>query len=145
MKGYLLDVNTLLALAWPNHIQHRAAHTWFDRESERGWGTCSVTQIGFVRISSHPAFDHHVSTQEAFHKLREIVAFAAHDFWPEPSGGYANELFSRTLPRTLTHGTVTDGFLASVAAFNGGKLATFDKPLARVFPDCCVLIGGAKS
>ena len=25
---YLLDVNVLIALAWPNHVHHAAAHTW---------------------------------------------------------------------------------------------------------------------
>jgi toxin-antitoxin system PIN domain toxin len=141
MKGFLLDINTLLALTWPNHVQHRAAHEWFERESKEGWGTCSVTQIGFVRISSHPAFEHHVSIQEAFQKLKEIAAVPGHAFWPEPANGYAGEYLSHTVPRTLTHGMVTDGFLAGVAGSNGGKLATFDKALARAFPDCCVLVG----
>lgn len=141
MKGYLLDVNTLLALAWPNHVQHGAAHQWFRRESARGWGTCSVTQIGFVRISSHPAFAHHVSTQEAFGKLGEIIAVAGHRFWPEPAEGYANAFFAQTVPHVLTHGMVTDGYLASVAGFGGGKLATFDQALASALPKYCSLVG----
>lgn len=141
MKGYLLDTNVLLALAWPNHVQHPAAHEWFDRHAVEGWGTCSLTQLGFVRISSHPAFDFHVSTQEALEKLREIIAFPGHVFWPEAPGGYAHASLGRTLPRTLTHGMVTDAFLAGIAAFHGGKLATFDQPLARAFADCCAPIG----
>jgi len=141
MKGFLLDINTLLALAWPNHVQHGAAHTWFERESKQGWGTCSVTQIGFVRISSHPSFVHHVSTQEALEKLKEIAAAPGHAFWPEPEDGYTGGAFAHLVSRILTHGMVTDGFLAGVAKFNAGKLATFDKALARAFPDCCVLVG----
>ncbi|MGH7995119.1 MAG: TA system VapC family ribonuclease toxin [Opitutaceae bacterium] len=141
MKGFLLDVNTLLALAWPNHVQHRPANEWFERESKRGWGTCSVTQIGFVRICSHPAFEHHVSTQEALQKLKEIAAVPGHSFWPGPADGCASESLGHVAPRILTHGMVTDGFLAGVAKFNGGKLATFDKALARAFPDCCALVG----
>jgi len=144
MKGCLLDINTLLALAWPNHLHHRSAHEWFARESKRGWGTCSVTQLGFVRISSHPAFEHHVSAQEAFQKLKEIAAVPGHIFWPEPADGYASESLSQVVPKILTHSMVTDGFLAGVAKFNGGKLATFDKALARAFPDGCVLVGAAR-
>jgi toxin-antitoxin system PIN domain toxin len=144
MKGFLLDVNTLLALAWPNHVQHRTAHDWFEHESKRGWGTCSVTQIGFVRISSHPAFEHHVSTQEAFQKLWEIVAVPGHAFWPEPAKGCMNETMGPGLLGILTHGMVTDGFLAGIAAFNGGKLATFDRALVRAFSDSCILVGGAR-
>jgi toxin-antitoxin system PIN domain toxin len=144
MKGYLLDINTLLALAWPNHVQHRVAHEWFDLESKRGWGTCSVTQLGFVRISSHPAFEHHVTTQEAFQKLKEIAAVPGYSFWPEPTVGFASDSFSDAVARILTHGMVTDGFLAGVAKFNGGKLSTFDKALARAFPDCCTLVGSGR-
>jgi len=27
--SYLLDINVLLALAWPNHVHHGPALTWF--------------------------------------------------------------------------------------------------------------------
>ncbi len=134
MKGYLLDVNLLLALAWPNHAQHAKAHQWFAASHGRGWGTCMVSQMGFVRVSSNPAVAHHVSTQEALHKLQEIVKVPGHSFWSEPPDGYANAAFAKTNPNTLTHGMVTDGYLATVAAFHGGKLATFDRQLSRSFP-----------
>jgi toxin-antitoxin system PIN domain toxin len=143
MKGYLLDVNVLIALAWPNHPQHAIAHEWFERESPNGWGTCIVTQIGFVRVSSHPAIDHHVSTQEAWKKLLEIVALPSHSFWPEPSEGCRDKAFSKTLPSMLTHGLVTDGYLATVAAFHGGKFATCDRQLVRTFAQIAVLVGGS--
>lgn len=141
MKGYLLDINVLIALAWPNHLQHANAHDWFEREHASGWGTCAVTQIGFVRFSSHPAIGHHVSTQEALQKLSEIVTARGHAFWTEPPGGYGNPAFSRTAPLTLTHARVTDGFLATVAAFHGGRLATLDGQLARTFGDLATLVG----
>jgi toxin-antitoxin system PIN domain toxin len=141
MKGYLLDVNLLIALAWPNHPQHGAAHRWFGREHSTGWGTCTVTQIGFVRVSSHPAMEHHVSTQEAWHKLKEIVALPTHSFWEEPPGGCANDAFSKTIPNTLTHGLVTDGYLATVAAVHGGKVATFDRQLSRTFGSLASFVG----
>lgn len=37
MKVALLDVNVLLALAWPNHQHHVAAHRWFHDDGRRGW------------------------------------------------------------------------------------------------------------
>ncbi|HEY4989057.1 MAG TPA: TA system VapC family ribonuclease toxin [Opitutaceae bacterium] len=143
MKGYLLDVNVLIALAWPNHPQHATAHGWFGREHSEGWGTCMVTQIGFVRVSSHAAVEHHVSTQEAWRQLSEIASLPTHSFWSEPPDGCRNEVFLRTLPSILTHGGVTDGYLATVAAFHGGKLATFDRQLARTFGPLAVLVGRA--
>lgn len=140
MKGYLLDVNLLIALAWPNHPQHEKSHHWFAQARASGWGTCMVTQLGFVRVSSHPALAHPVSTPEALHKLAEIVAVPGHSFWAEPPGGYGHAAFAQTVPHTLTHGGVTDGYLATVAAFHRGKLATLDKQLTQSFGGLAVLI-----
>jgi predicted nucleic acid-binding protein len=50
----LLDVNVLLALAWPNHQFHAAALR--ELQPRRGrWATCALTQLGFIRLSSNPA------------------------------------------------------------------------------------------
>jgi predicted nucleic acid-binding protein len=32
----LLDVNVLIALAWPNHVHHDLAQTWFERNRRHG-------------------------------------------------------------------------------------------------------------
>ncbi len=50
----LLDVNTLVALAWDSHVHHHAARAWFAARSADGWATCPVTESGFVRVSSNP-------------------------------------------------------------------------------------------
>jgi predicted nucleic acid-binding protein len=44
----------LVALPWPNHVHHRAARVWFDREAGAGWASCPITQLGFVRVPSNP-------------------------------------------------------------------------------------------
>ena len=31
----LLDVNVLVALAWPNHVHHTQAHRWFSARMPR--------------------------------------------------------------------------------------------------------------
>jgi len=51
----LLDVNVLLALAWPTHVHHAAAHRWFAENHAMGWATCPLTQLGFVRLGIQPA------------------------------------------------------------------------------------------
>lgn len=51
--SYLLDVNVLLALAWPNHVHHFASRTWFASSHSSGWLTCSITESGFIRVSSN--------------------------------------------------------------------------------------------
>ena len=34
MSAHLLDVNVLIALAWPSHAHHEAAHHWFSLGNE---------------------------------------------------------------------------------------------------------------
>src|SRR5260221_1504544 len=50
----LLDVNVLVAMAWPNHQFHLAARQALETNPDR-WATCALTQLGFVRLSSNPA------------------------------------------------------------------------------------------
>lgn len=54
MSVGLLDINVLIALAWPAHVHHAPAHDWFLRHHHHGWATCPLTQLRFVRISSNP-------------------------------------------------------------------------------------------
>ena len=54
MAVSLADINVLIALAWPNHECHQAAHEWFAAHAADGWATCPMTQCGFVRLSSNP-------------------------------------------------------------------------------------------
>ena len=56
MNTALLDVNILTALLWPAHEHHDAAHRWFRARARGRWATCPLTQLGFVRIVSNPAF-----------------------------------------------------------------------------------------
>ena len=50
----LLDVNVLLAIAWPNHQFFPTARKRL--ESHRGrWATCALTELGFIRLSAQPA------------------------------------------------------------------------------------------
>ena len=37
---FLLDVNVLIALIDPAHIQHDAAHEWFAAYGQQSWATC---------------------------------------------------------------------------------------------------------
>ena len=142
MKGHLLDVNTLLALAWEDHVHHGAAHRWFAAHHRDGWATSALTQLGFVRLSAHPKFSAQpVTPAVALDALCQMAATqAGHVFFAEPRRGLlggardptaVDDLFAQA----LGHGAVTDAFLVLVAKGNDGKLATFDRGVARLFPD----------
>ena len=138
MKGYLLDANVLIALAWPNHTEHERVQEWFARERGKGWGTCIVTQLAFVRVSCNSTVPHHVSPSAAQRYLGEITSLPDHSFWAEPAQGYAHAAFARALP-IMSHVSVTDAYLATLALIHGGKLATLDQQLARAFDSVVVV------
>lgn len=126
MKPALLDTNVLLALAWPNHQHHASAHRWFRAEAQHGWATCALTQLGFVRLSSNPAYTPAaVPPQEAASLLRELLSHKQHRFWPSPAA---------TRPaiflRTLGHQQVNDAYLIEVARRQRGRLITLDAKLS---------------
>jgi uncharacterized protein len=123
----LLDVNVLLAIAWPNHQFHAAAIAALS--SQNRWATCALTQLGFIRLSSNPAAIPTAKTpQEATGLLARLVADSLHtylDSLPAPVSEDCKEAF-RNL---LGHQQVTDAYLLRLAAVNGAVVVTFDRRL----------------
>ncbi len=56
MTAFLLDVNVLIALVDPAHVQHEQAHDWFARVGQRAFATCPITENGLLRIVGHPKY-----------------------------------------------------------------------------------------
>jgi toxin-antitoxin system PIN domain toxin len=129
----LLDVNLLIALAWPNHVHHRTALRWFNRHRKSGWATCPMTQSGFVRVSSNA----HIlpgarSPREALALLRRIVELPNHVFWEDDISIAASDLVDET--KLLGHRQIADAHLLAVALRHGGQLATLDRGLTQFAP-----------
>jgi toxin-antitoxin system PIN domain toxin len=121
----LLDTNILLALAWPNHQYHAQAHVWFVAESKNGWATCSLTQLGFIRLSTNPKYtENAVSPQEAAALLHEWTRLKTHKFWESP-GADDPSIYSRA----TGHQQINDAWLVQAARRNSGRLVTFDSRL----------------
>jgi toxin-antitoxin system PIN domain toxin len=135
MKGYLLDINVLLALTWPHHVHHQTAHAWFEKKNSFGWATCLVTHLGFVRLSSHPSFSSQARPpHEAFDMLRKFCALKHHHFWSEPPLGLLHQTRHPVYDKVLTHNHVTDAYLVNLAAYHHGRVATFDQTMEKIFP-----------
>lgn len=125
MKPGLLDANVLLALAWPTHQHHAAAHLWFRRESRHGWATCALTQLAFVRLSSNPSYSEDaVSPQDAATLLLQLTAHATHRYWKDLPAVDAGILRHAT-----GHQQVMDAYLAGLARHHKGRVVTFDTRL----------------
>lgn len=122
MKPALLDTNVLLALVWPNHQHHAAAHAWFHAQSRYGWATCAFTQLGFVRLSSNPAYTPGaVLPREAAAVLHGLLAHKKHRFWPSPAADKP-----ALYEQALGHQQVNDAWLVEVARRQRGRLVTLD-------------------
>ena len=138
MTTYLLDVNVLIALVDPAHVQHDAAHNWFGRLGHLAWATCPLTENGLLRIVGNPRYPNSPGTPAAVaNSLAALRALPGHVFWADdislmdPAWVDANRL--------LSHGQVTDSSLLALAHAHQGQLASFDR---RLVVDA-VLGGGA--
>ena len=127
----LLDVNFLVALAWPNHIHHEVAVAWFENNHERGWATCPPTQSGFVRVSSNQKIIAEArSPREAIALLRQLTGLESHEFWADKIAIASSEYVDAV--RIVGYRQVTDAHLLALARDNGGKLVTFDRGIGNV-------------
>lgn len=132
--GFLLDVNVLIAMAWPTHRAHQTVHEWLSRHARLGWATCPLTQIAFVRILSNPAFSPtSLTPANALALLQANLNHPAHAFWPDAlSFTQALEPFA---PRLAGHQQVTDAYLLGLAMHKKAKLATMDRSLSALLPE----------
>lgn len=130
MSVALLDVNILIALFDPAHVNHEDAHRWLDVHGKKGWAVSPTTIGGCVRILSNPAYpSFRVRPDEVMERLREFCSSPNQHFWndtvhlldaavirPELIGGYKN---------------ITDVCLLALACRNNGRLVTFDRSISR--------------
>ena len=121
----LPDVNTLVALAWPNHVHHEAARSWFAANRTGGWATCAVTEAGFVRVScNRTAVGQEVTALDAIALLRKMRCRGSHSFWSHNRS--ITSLPDEVLTRIQGYRQITDAVLVALAMQQGGRLATFD-------------------
>jgi toxin-antitoxin system PIN domain toxin len=134
VKTALLDINILTALLWPAHEHHDVAHAWFARRADARWATCPLTQLGFVRIVSNPAFSRDaLSSAEALALLAGNVAHPGHEFWADSL--QVRTAVKRMEPRLQGYKQLTDAYLLAVAHRRRGVLATFDRGLRTLAGD----------
>jgi uncharacterized protein len=124
----LLDVNALVALAWNSHVHHVPVRAWFGAHGDSGWATCSVTESGFVRVSSNPkVLPSAISVDAARDVLRGLRRAGDHRFLPNDVS-----LVDEDLPRVLGHRQVTDAVLLALARRHETRLVTFDAAIAEL-------------
>jgi toxin-antitoxin system PIN domain toxin len=121
----LLDVNVMVALFDPDHVHHDVAHDWFAGQREHGWATCPLTENGFLRVLSNPAY-HEASLRAGWvaDRLRTFRESGRHVFWPDAVSLADERLFDLA---SVTHRQISDVYLLGLAKRMRGVLATFDR------------------
>jgi toxin-antitoxin system PIN domain toxin len=130
VSQHLLDVNVLVAMAWPRHTSHAAVQKWLGRHADDGWASCPLTQAGFARIVSNPAFSRDALTpKQAVAVLQANLEHPAHHFWPD---SLALHEALAGVGELAGHNQITDAYLLALAISRKGTLVTLDKSIARL-------------
>lgn len=124
---YLLDVNAFVALGFINHEFHDRVAAWIHSHDSRNLAslhlaTCSITELGFVRVLAQaPAYGFTVAQARTL--LLRLRQSRNSRFTFIPDGHDVSHLPSwvRT-PRQIT-----DGHLSKLASASGAVLATLDE------------------
>jgi toxin-antitoxin system PIN domain toxin len=128
-KPYLLDLNLLIALTWPQHVHHVRAHGWFNTLAGP-WATTPITESGFLRLSTNPVVvNERVPMVQAIATLQAIRSTRGHIFLPDQSSLAAPGI---SLERVATTRQVTDAHLVNLAAESGSVLATIDRGIKEL-------------
>lgn len=128
-EPHLLDLNVLIALAWPQHVHHARAHAWFGAITGP-WMTTPITEAGFVRLSTNPAVvTERVTMPTALGMLVAMRSVPGHVFLPDSS---TLAIPAVALDAVATSRQVTDAHLVNLAASSGALLATLDRGIQRM-------------
>jgi len=127
--NWLLDVNALVALAHQGHADHLRLMRWFaSLIGSRGkLATCSIKEIGFVRVSIQAGFE--ADATGAVETLRGLKESSR-----VPFELFVDPLGAARLPSWVTGAKqVTDGHLLELAEEHAMQLATLDKGIPKAF------------
>jgi len=124
---FLLDVNALVALGFQRHEFHDQLASW-DRMRQPRLATCSITELGFVRILTQtPIYDLTITQARGLLvRFKETVA-------PRLTFINDNHDISHLPGWVRAPKQITDGHLARLANENGTVLATLDKRIPGSF------------
>jgi predicted nucleic acid-binding protein len=121
--SYLLDLNALIALAHTGHSLHAKAMSWYlsVMHSARGLHTCSITELGFVRVSVVTGLQADIAGAKQALGALKTSSKVPFKLIPDDLGVAQLPAFVKT-PQS-----VTDGHLAELARRHSIQLVTLDR------------------
>lgn len=124
----LLDVNALLALGHAAHVHHDRVAKWVATLGpDHVLATCSITELGFVRIAPQARLAPNVAA------ARELLGRLRSSARP-PFVRLTDDVGADSLPSWAdTPAATTDGHLSALAARRDAQLATLDENIPESF------------
>ncbi|HEY1254067.1 MAG TPA: hypothetical protein VGF01_04745 [Terracidiphilus sp.] len=125
---YLLDVNVLLALGVNQHIGHRRVSAWAASAPKSQYLTCSITELGFVRIAAQTGV-YGFTLQQALSMLNQLrtISDLQLSFIPDGMDVLHLPAWVRNSKQT------TDGHLVQLAKAHDAVLATLDAAIPGAY------------
>jgi len=119
---YLLDVNALVALGFINHEFHARVASWVQSSNSPPLASCSITELGFVRVLAQaPAYRFTVAQARTLLLRLKEVRISRLMFIPDQHDvSYLPDWVKA--PKQIT-----DGHLSKLARANGAVLARLDE------------------
>lgn len=124
--AYLLDVNVLLAFGVRQHLLHRRVSAWVQSGQFSVLNTCSITELGFVRIASK-AYGMQVEQASALLSFMKSETRFPTQFLPDDQDA------THLPPWVKASDQTTDGHLIQLAQAHGTVLATMDAKIPGAF------------
>jgi len=125
---YLLDVNALVALGFIQHEFHDRIVAWLRAEQFPALATCSITELGFVRVLAQ-APDYGLTIAQARTLLLRLKKAPSLPITFIPDGNDISHLPGWVKAPRQT----TDGHLLQLAIANGALLATLDEKITGAY------------
>ena len=132
-RNYLLDLNVLIALVDSGHQHYQKAQDWFISSGDAHVRLCPLTEAGFLRITTNPAYRPVPRTIEEAIAILQVLK--GHPRFAHPLYGYWEikdswvDLTARFAARISGHQQITDAYLLGLAIKEKGTLVTFDKSI----------------
>lgn len=125
-SAYLPDVNVLVALSDPSHVNHPAADNWRLRIGIARFLLCPITEAGFVRLMANPSVGD-LSMRDSILLLHEIADLPGCENLPIEHAWL--DLIQPFTPRLHGYRQVTDALLLGLAIRNEAILVTLDRSI----------------
>lgn len=125
---YLLDVNALVALGFAHHEFHGRVTSWLRKHRFPPLATCSITELGFVRVLTQaPAYG--LTLAQARTILIRLKKAPALSITLIPDGHDISHL-----PAWVkSPKQITDGHLVELAVEHSAVLATLDERIPGAY------------